>query len=86
MAAASGDCQAGLKWRQIAQYRGLLTPTTTESPPGERCGVSLAYLEALAASLNDLRQECTLPESTGDLLQHIILPALARPTEKSRSG
>jgi|LauGreDrversion4_1035100.scaffolds.fasta_scaffold226459_1 hypothetical protein len=77
--------KASYRWWQIAQGRGLIKDGSSDDFNPSRishpyCGVSLAYLEALLASLNQVYEEyADLPRgTTADAMQQIILPSLLK--------
>ena len=73
------------RWWQIAQGRGLIKDGSSDDFNPSRigtlyCGVSLAYLEAFIASLNQVYDEYVdLPRgTTAEAMQQIIMPALLK--------
>ena len=78
------DDQAGsvaLRWRAKAAKANLLRldkppPSTPPAHAVEACGVSLAYLEELAATVKAMQEDYEMPESTEDIVQQLLIPAL----------
>ena len=71
-------------WRNLLLQKDLLRPILNNCPSIGK-GISLAYLEALAASLADVgRSSSSMPMSTGELWIQFVMPALARLSEKNR--
>ena len=75
------DLELQTAWRRLAVRRGLLK-TKPEAPRGS--GVSLAYLEALAQTLQQLESEYEVPCRTADVMHHVILPALMKQAGRGR--
>jgi len=72
-------------WRKLIIRQDLLRTTPLETSHQGR-GVSLAYLEGLAASLTEIRHDACMPESTGDIWQQVVMPVLARASGKRRQA
>ena len=77
--------ELALKFRKEALESGLLrrkgdaqsntNPSTVESP---HAGVSLAFLEELASIIRDLHDKFHVPESTADVVQHVLIPGVSQ--------
>lgn len=79
MSCRAASLEPAASWCNLIQRQGLLRLRPT-SPDPARLGVSLAYLEALAASLIKIMPD----ESTGDVWHQLVVPELARASGKSR--
>jgi hypothetical protein len=56
-----------------------------QATQGGALGISLAYLEAVTATLSELRQGYyDFPAITSELCSNIIVPALSKPSSKTR--
>ena len=82
-----------LEWWRVAEQRGLLRTHSDATQGGVNtsqvaaplCGVSLAYLESLASSLQPVQEERGPPnESTRDTMQQVIMPALLKKGQGKR--
>lgn len=80
--------ELALKFRQEALASGLLrrkgdqdqaqsniVPSNVEF---QHAGVSLAFLEELAVIIKDLHETFHVPESTADVVQHILMPGFSQ--------
>lgn len=64
---------SGLLRRRGDQAQSNVNPSTVDS---SACGVSLAFLEELANIIRDLHASFHVPESTVDVVTHILVPGL----------
>ena len=75
-----------VRLREELLLQGLIIPNAEPHHPAGQQGISLAYLEALAAVLmkGPTEPDDTALLSTAEVWSQLVLPALAQPSRKSR--